>query len=83
MLMNCQFGFRKGRSCTTNLLCYYSRVVEIIQERNGWAVGIFLDLKKAFDKVPHRRLLWKLEKIADVQGKLLEWIKEFLVGREM
>ena len=83
MLMNCQFGFRKGRSCTTNLLCYYSRVVDIIQERDGWADGIYLDLKKAFDKVPHRRLLWKLEKMGGVRGKLLKWMEDFLVGREM
>ena len=33
------------------------------QERNGWADCIYLDLKKAFDKVLHRRLLWKLEHI--------------------
>ena len=30
-----QFGFRHGRSCTTNLLCFYSRLLDIIQERDG------------------------------------------------
>ena len=83
LLSDCQFGFRKGRSCTTNLLCYYSRIVDIIQEREGWADGIYLDLMKAFDKVPHKRLLWKLERMGGIGGKLLEWMEDFLVGREM
>ena len=35
---------------------------------------------KAFDCVPHRRLISKLESYG-VTGKILEWIKEFLNGR--
>ena len=62
ILTNGQFGFRKGRSCATNLLCYYSRVIDVVQEREGWVDGIYLDLKKAFDKVPHKRLIWKFER---------------------
>ncbi len=31
-----QFGFREGRSCVTNLLRYYSRIVDITQESDGW-----------------------------------------------
>ncbi len=45
----------------TNLLSFYSRVTNIVQERDGWVDCIYLDLKKAFDKVPHTRSLWKLE----------------------
>ena len=41
MLSGKQFGFRKGRSCTTNLLCFYSRIVDILQERDGWAYCIY------------------------------------------
>ena len=78
-----QFGFRQGRSCTTNLICFYSRIIDITQERDGWADCVFLDLKKAFDKVPHRKLLRKLEIIGGIRGKLLEWIKDFLNERTM
>ncbi len=61
MIIKQQFGFRRGRSCVTNLLSFYSRVVDIMQERDGWADCVYLDLKKVFDKVPHRKLLWKLK----------------------
>ena len=78
-----QFGFRKGRSCVTNLLSYYSRVIDAVQERDGWVDSVYLDLRKAFDKVPHRRLLWKLENMGGVTGKLLTWMENYLQGREM
>ena len=41
---------------------------------------IYLDFQKAFDKVPHRRLLSKLS--AHVKGKILVWIEHWLTGRE-
>ena len=78
-----QFGFRQGRSCTTNLLCFYSRLLDIIQERDGWADCVFLDLKKAFDKVPHKKLIEKLSIVGGLQGKLLEWMRDFLCERKM
>ena len=78
-----QFGFRKGKSCVTNLLCFYSRVVDVVQERDGWVDCIYLDLKKAFDKVPHQRLMWKLRNVGGVSGRLEEWMKDYLMEREM
>ena len=36
ILTNKQFGFREGRSCTTNLISFYSRVIDAVQERDGW-----------------------------------------------
>jgi hypothetical protein len=41
---------------------------------------IFLDLQKAFDKVPHRRLLEKIKAIG-IEGKVLNWIQEWLKDR--
>ncbi len=49
-------------------MSFYSRVVDTIQERNGWAYCVYLDLKKAFDKVPHRKLLWKLKHNGGLRG---------------
>ena len=42
---------------------------------------IYLDFQKAFDTVPHHRLLTKLKSYG-IQGKLLGWINSFLTGRE-
>lgn len=53
--------------------------MDIICERDGWVDSIFLDLKKAFDKVPHRKSIRKIES----KGKLLVWMKDFLTGRAM
>ena len=41
---------------------------------------IFLDFDKAFDKVPHKRILLKLSKYG-ISGKLLKWIESFLKNR--
>ena len=41
---------------------------------------IYLDLSKAFDKVPHQRLLIKLRK-AGISGRLLSWMESFLLHR--
>ena len=40
----------------------------IILERDGWVDCIYLD--NVFDKVPHRRLQWKLEYIKELIGRL-------------
>ena len=63
------------------LMCYDSRVVDVVHERDGWADCLYLDLKKAFDKVPHQRLLWKLRNAGGVSGRLAEWMKDYLTGR--
>ncbi len=82
MLKDRQLGFRKGKSCVTNLLSYYDRVAEIIQERDGWVDNIYLDFEKAFARVPHERLIWKFEYKGGVQGNILNWMKDFLKGRK-
>ena len=42
---------------------------------------IYLDFAKAFDKVPHQRLLQKLSAY-DIKGKVYNWIKGFLSNRK-
>jgi len=42
---------------------------------------IYLDLKKAFDKVPHRRLILKLES-RGISGNVVRWIESWLCGRK-
>ena len=51
-----QHGFRKGRSCATNLLVFLEYITECIDSGDSVDV-LYLDFAKAFDKVPHNRLL--------------------------
>ena len=55
VISNRQFGFRQGKSCVTNLLSFYTWVIEGIENRDGWVDAVYLDNKKAFDTVPHKR----------------------------
>ena len=41
---------------------------------------IYLDIRKAFDSISHRKLLQKLEAYG-IEGEVLEWIRDFLKGR--
>ena len=77
------FGFRTGRYCVTSLFSFYSEVINIIKERDGWVDFIHLDLKKTFDKIQHKRLLWKLEHIGGLKGTLKNWMENYMKGREM
>ena len=74
-----QHGFRAGRSCTTQLL----EIMEIWSSFIDRGIPfdcIYLDYAKAFDKVPHERLLKKLEAYG-IKGKLHGWIRDFLTNR--
>jgi hypothetical protein len=68
-----QHGFVRCKSCTTNLLEHLDFISGSLS--SGYPVDvIYLDFAKAFDTVPHRRLLLKLERYG-VKGKLLKWIE--------
>ena len=74
-----QHGFRKGGSCLSNLLEFLDQVTRSIEEDECVDV-IYLDFAKAFDKVPHGRLLEKLDKHG-IGGRVWDWIKEWLRDR--
>ena len=48
-------------------------------DEGGSVDVIYMDFHKAFDTVPHRRLLYKLSRYG-ITGNLLQWIKVFLTG---
>ena len=74
-----QHAFRKGGSCLSNLLQFLDQVTCCIDE-DACTDIIYLDFAKAFDKVPHNRLLEKISKHG-IDGKVLTWISERLSGR--
>lgn len=80
VLSGSQHGFMAGRSCMTNLLETFENWTTALDEGHGLDV-LFLDYRKAFDTVSHRRLIEKLREYG-VDGKLLEWIRDFLTMRK-
>ena len=74
-----QYGFCKGRSCTTQLLNSLFDWFSFLDKDIPVDV-VYLDFRKAFDTVPHERLLIKLKGYG-VSGKILNWIKDFLSER--
>ena len=76
---DCQHGFRKKRSCVTQLLEVMEDFTTMINKGDNIDV-LYLDFKKAFDSVPHERLLLKLESYG-ITGNLLNWTRDFLTDR--
>jgi hypothetical protein len=79
LFTDCQFGFRAKKSTTLQLLYAVEEWIETI-DNGGTVDACYLDLQKAFDSVPHRRLIKKIHSYG-ISGKLLQWIQEFLTGR--
>jgi len=49
----------------------------------GYGLDVmYLDNRKAFDSVPHRRLIEKLKSFG-INGELLQWLEDFLALRTM
>ena len=72
-------GFVRGRSCITQLLDVLDDWTTALEE--GYSIdAIYMDFRKAFDSVPHCRLMSKLEALG-IRGQVLQWIRAFLRGR--
>ena len=79
-LFKSQFGFRRGRNTTHATLDFLQTVEAAIRE-NEMAIGIFVDLSKAFDTLDHDILLSKLDHYG-IRGNLLLWLKSYLSNRK-
>ena len=79
ILADCQHGFRAQRSCETQLISLTQELHQNLEDKKQVDM-IVLDFSKAFDKVPHQRLMTKLWNYG-IQGSTHAWIKSFLLGR--
>ena len=74
-----QHGFMRKRSCVTQLLESIEKWIEMIEQ--GYSVDVvYLDFQKAFDTVPHQRLMSKIYNYG-IRGNVFNWIEDFLKSR--
>ena len=78
ILVETQFGFRANHSCESQLLLMEDDLARAVNKRLQVDCSI-LDFSKAFDKVPHARLIHKLN-YYEINRSLLSWIKAFLMN---
>ena len=74
-----QHGFLKARSFLTDLLCFLEEITKWVDDGSPVDV-VYLDFQKAFDKVPHQRLLLKL-KAHGIGNDVINWIEKWLTHR--
>ena len=74
-----QSGFQPGMSTITQLLEVYHKFCQAVDSGKEIRV-VFLDIQKAFDKVWHKGLLYKLKRCG-IGGKLLTWFQNYLEDR--
>ena len=79
ILSHNQHGFRKSRSCVTQLLDFVHSIAETLDKGEQTDV-IYLDMAKAFDKITHEKLIHKLE-MYGLRNPLLNWFRDYLTGR--
>ena len=76
-----QHGFRNKHSCLTSLLDFFAQVIDTYDTDNHKAVDlVYLDFQKAFEKVPHERLMLKVNAYG-IQGDAARWIRSWLADR--
>ena len=77
----CQSGFRKSDSCVSQLLSITHNILKGFDANPTLDTrGVFLDIWKAFDRVWHEGLIFKLKSYG-VSGALLNLLSDFLAGR--
>ena len=79
ILIDNQHGFRQKLSCETQLIQAVDDWAKNINSKHQTDV-IMLDFSKAFDRVDHKKLLYKLD-FYGIRGHTHQWIKGFLTGR--
>ena len=79
ILNDSQHGFKRARSCETQLIAFIDDLAKEMQG-GGQTDVIVMDFSKAFDKVPHNGLLYKLLNCG-IDDITLQWSKSFLEKR--
>ena len=80
LFTNKQYGFISGRSAALQLLKIMDEWTESLD--NGINIdAVYMDYQKAFDTVPHRRLILKI-KAYGFTPSIVAWLEDFLTERK-
>ena len=79
LLSNIQFGFRP-QSSTQEALLKVTDTWQNMLVNHSKIAAVFLDVKKAFDSMPHSHLI-KARHSIGIQGSLLNWFRDYLTSR--
>ena len=79
ILSDTQHGFRKRRSCESQLVTTIQHLAKGLDDKQQLD-AVLLDFSKAFDKASHKRLILNLHHYG-IRGQVLQWIKAFLSDR--
>ena len=80
ILVNSQHGFRRKFSCETQLITAIEELAKAL-DHGKQSDLIIMDFSKAFDVVPHRRLINKLDYYG-IRGHLKRWLTNWLIHQE-
>ena len=80
LILDSQHGFRGGRSCLTNLLDFFHNMFSLYDKSRAIDI-LYLDFQKAFDKVPHKRLMAKVRGLGFVD-EVGDWIEDWISDRK-
>ena len=75
-----QFGFRDGHSSYMALMILTDKLTKALDD-GEYAIGLFLDFRKAFDTVDHSILLHKLHTYG-IRGAAYKWFQSYLLNRQ-
>ncbi|XP_069607092.1 uncharacterized protein [Ranitomeya imitator] len=75
-----QHGFMRNRSCQTNLISFYEEVSYRLDHGESLDV-VYLDFSKAFDTVPHKRLVHKMRMLG-LGENVCKWVSNWLSDRK-
>ena len=75
-----QFGFRERHSTTDVIMSLIGEMLKAL-DSDLMVLSLFIDLKTAFNMVPHSLILDKL-KVMGVEGVALDWFRDFLTNRK-
>ena len=80
ILSDTQYGFRENMSTSLALMELIEDITQSL-DTHRHTIGVFIDLKKAFDTIDHKILLKKLSHYG-LRGKSNDWIKSYLESRK-